>query len=100
MNTLLKINNLTCRYEQHTILKQLSLQIQAGEITCLLGPSGCGKTTLLKAVAGLLPTVSGEITLDKSVVLDQNEKQTKVNIAANKRDDFSRLCIISSFNHI
>jgi NitT/TauT family transport system ATP-binding protein len=46
------------------VLRDLSLVLPAGEITCLLGPSGCGKSTLLKCIAGLLPPDSGFIRFD------------------------------------
>ena len=39
-----------------TALKDIDLDFQRGALTCLLGPSGCGKTTLLKIIAGLIPT--------------------------------------------
>ena len=43
---------------------RLSLQLERGEIGCLLGASGCGKTTVLRAIAGFEPLRSGRITLD------------------------------------
>lgn len=46
------------------VLRQLSLDLPAGEITCLLGPSGCGKSTLLKCIAGLLQPQTGSIRFD------------------------------------
>ena len=71
MNCALSINNLTCNYdEQTTILKALSLDVEQGEIVCLLGASGCGKTTLLKAIAGLLPLSSGSMTLNCMTIDD------------------------------
>ncbi|GAK83577.1 ferric iron ABC transporter ATP-binding protein [Vibrio ponticus] len=71
MSCALSINNLTCKYdEQTTILKELSLQVEQGEIVCLLGASGCGKTTLLKAIAGLLPLSSGSMTLNCMTIDD------------------------------
>jgi NitT/TauT family transport system ATP-binding protein len=42
-------------------LRDVSFLIPGGELTTFLGPSGCGKTTLLKIIAGLLPSSSGEI---------------------------------------
>jgi iron(III) transport system ATP-binding protein len=54
MNNALSIQNLTVKYQGQTILHDLSLSVDKGEIICLLGSSGCGKTTLLKAMAGLL----------------------------------------------
>jgi NitT/TauT family transport system ATP-binding protein len=40
-----------------------SLQVRAGELTCLLGPSGCGKSTLLRIIAGALPADEGTVTV-------------------------------------
>ncbi|WP_260259877.1 ABC transporter ATP-binding protein [Vibrio intestinalis] len=71
MSCALSINNLTCKYdEQTTVLEDLSLQVEQGEIVCLLGASGCGKTTLLKAIAGLLPLSSGSMSLNCMTIDD------------------------------
>jgi NitT/TauT family transport system ATP-binding protein len=45
-------------------LKDIKLEIKAGEFVCLLGPSGCGKSTLLNAVAGFALPSAGEITVE------------------------------------
>lgn len=45
-----------------SIVRQINLNIEAGEFVCLLGPSGCGKSTLLNAIAGFLP-VQGSLTV-------------------------------------
>lgn len=44
-------------------LKNISLNLAAGEILSVLGPSGCGKTTLLNIIAGFLAPTSGQVTL-------------------------------------
>ncbi|MDF2154208.1 ABC transporter ATP-binding protein [Vibrio sp. CAU 1672] len=71
MSCALSIKNLTCKYdEQTTVLESLSLEVEQGEIVCLLGASGCGKTTLLKAIAGLLPLSSGTMSLNCTLIDD------------------------------
>lgn len=52
---LLKVANLNVNLGKEEIIKNLSFEIQAGEILTILGPNGAGKTVLLKALLGLLP---------------------------------------------
>jgi iron complex transport system ATP-binding protein len=72
-------NNLTIKYGTKTIIENVSLELQTGEIVALLGLNGSGKTTLLKGICGLLPISSGEILVkdnDKIISLTKaNEKQ-------------------------
>lgn len=49
----MKIENLNLSYGDNTVFKNLSFEINSGEITCVLGSSGVGKTTLLKWLASL-----------------------------------------------
>jgi multiple sugar transport system ATP-binding protein len=52
------------------VVKDLNLEVNAGEFLVLLGPSGCGKTTALRMVAGLEQSSSGSITLGDTDVTD------------------------------
>jgi iron complex transport system ATP-binding protein len=62
---MLKVNHLRLDYGKRNIVPDLSIQgLTRGTLTSLLGPNGSGKSTLLKALAGLLRTTSGRITLD------------------------------------
>ncbi len=70
MSHALSIKNLTCQYDTQVVLESLSLEVEQGEIVCLLGASGCGKTTLLKAIAGLLPLASGHMILNGTTIDD------------------------------
>ncbi|MEZ5592104.1 MAG: ABC transporter ATP-binding protein [Gammaproteobacteria bacterium] len=49
----LKIDNISHRYGATEVLRDISLDIPAGQIVCLVGPSGCGKSTLLRFIGGL-----------------------------------------------
>ena len=51
-----------------SVLDNINLTINDGELICLLGPSGCGKTTLLRLIAGLEKPTSGEIIANGEVV--------------------------------
>jgi branched-chain amino acid transport system ATP-binding protein len=61
--TLLSIENLTVAYGAVEALKNVSLEIEEGNIIAVLGANGAGKTTLLKAISRLLPLKSGTIKL-------------------------------------
>ena len=57
----LQLRGLTKRYGTATVVDNLSLSIDKGQLVCLLGPSGCGKTTTLRLIAGFLEPDEGEI---------------------------------------
>ncbi len=58
---LLEIKNLNTFYEQSHILQGISLNIDTGEVVCLLGRNGVGKSTTLKSIIGLVIPRSGEV---------------------------------------
>jgi branched-chain amino acid transport system ATP-binding protein len=62
--TLLAVDDITVRYGRLTALRGVTLSISEGEILFVTGPNGAGKSTLLNAIAGVVPHVSGAITLN------------------------------------
>lgn len=61
-------------------LKSIDLEINEGELICLLGPSGCGKTTILNLLAGLLDPTSGDIKFDSESVIDKHPKDRNIGL--------------------
>lgn len=55
---------ITKSYDGRTIIRDIDLRVEEGEIVCLLGVSGIGKTTLFNVLSGLEPADSGRVTLD------------------------------------
>ena len=61
---ILKIRNLTHKFDDKTALNDVSFDVMDGEFLAILGPSGCGKTTILRILIGLLDTTSGTVMMD------------------------------------
>lgn len=64
MNALLTVEHISKTYEGRPLLRDISFDVMAGEIVCLLGPSGTGKTTLLRIIAGLEEADAGQVIFD------------------------------------
>ena len=60
--TLIDIEGLTVRYGEKTVLANVSLNVEPGEIVTIVGPNGSGKTSLFKAIIGSLDPGVGRIT--------------------------------------
>jgi ABC-2 type transport system ATP-binding protein len=73
----IEIANLTKTYGKVLALKDVSLQVGAGEILGLLGPNGAGKSTLLKIVVGILRPTSGYVKVGGSDVAKEPEAAKK-----------------------
>jgi len=62
------LRGLTKRYGDLTVLDNVSLAIEHGQLVCLLGPSGCGKTRALRLLAGLPEPTAGELAIGDRIV--------------------------------
>lgn len=67
----MSFENISYNTGDKDILKDISLNVEPGEVLCLLGPSGSGKTTLLRIAAGLIEDASGSIKIDGRTIVDE-----------------------------
>jgi iron complex transport system ATP-binding protein len=61
---MLKIDSLSVAYGDKVVLRDVSFEVQPGEILALIGPNGAGKSTLIRAVTGVVPVKSGQVSVD------------------------------------
>ena len=64
----IRLENITKRYGNTTVIDNLNLEIDDGEFFCILGPPGAGKTTLLRLIVGLEVADEGNIYIDDELV--------------------------------
>ena len=74
------IQNVSCGYENRTVLRDISFDVCSNEVLCLLGPNGCGKTTLFKTVMGFLKSHGGIIAMDGEDISGWTQKKRAGNI--------------------
>jgi len=75
-NNIIELKGINKKYNDNTVLNNLSLNIKSNEFLTLLGPSGCGKTTTLKIIAGFETADSGKVLFNGEDIS---------NLAPNKR---------------
>ena len=78
-DALLHIDSLSIGYKKRKnqrqfIQQDLNLTVNKGEMICLIGPNGCGKSTLIRSIAGLQPSFSGEIYIGGKAISTQNNR--------------------------
>lgn len=75
---MIKINDVTKRYEKKTAVSNVSLQIDKGQIHGLIGENSAGKTTLIKCIVGIYTPDEGSITLDGKDVYDNVDAKKRI----------------------
>ena len=97
---LLELKNITKSFDQNTILKDISLNVEKGEVIVILGPSGCGKSTLLRCINGLEQIQGGEILLDGEVISNRKKDmhliRQKIGMVFQSYDLFPHLNVMKN----
>ena len=76
---LVKLENVSKKFNKKYIIKNLSLDIYEGEFLTLLGASGCGKTTVLRMISGLEQVTEGKVYIDGVDVTNLDPTKREVN---------------------
>ncbi|OAI54048.1 urea ABC transporter ATP-binding subunit UrtE [Planctomycetaceae bacterium SCGC AG-212-F19] len=96
---MLTIENLSVSYGETLILRDLDLQVNPGEVVCLMGRNGVGKTTLLKSVMGLLAPRAGRITFEgRDITRSRPEARARAGIGyvPQGREIFPQLTVLEN----
>ena len=97
---LLEIKNIKKSFDDNVILKNVSLNVEKGDVIVILGPSGCGKSTLLRCINGLEQIQDGEILLDGEVISNRKKEmhliRQKVGMVFQSYDLFPHLNVMKN----
>jgi branched-chain amino acid transport system ATP-binding protein len=63
-DSVLRLSNLTAGYEDAAVIRNIDLNVDAGEVVALLGANGAGKTTTLRAVSGIVDPMGGSVEFE------------------------------------
>ena len=74
----IRFENIVKSFGSNTVLKDINLEVEKGQLVTLLGPSGCGKSTLLRCLSGLETVTSGKVYLDDKDITDVNPKDRDI----------------------
>ncbi len=93
---LVRLNNISVKFDDEQILDNLSLDINEKEFVTLLGPSGCGKTTTLRILGGFVKPDSGEVLFEGEKINDVPPYQRQINTIFQKYALFPHLNVFEN----
>ena len=91
---MIEFKNLSKRFGNLTVLKELDLSISTDGIVAILGPNGSGKTTLIKCLLGMVQPDSGSISLNSQSILGKWEYRNELNYLPQIANFPSNLTVI------
>ena len=98
--TVLSISHLTKRFDDQTILEDLSLEVHEGEVIVIVGSSGCGKSTLLRCINALEDIQGGEIRLRGDLIVHSSrnlpELRQKIGMVFQNYELFPHMTVLDN----
>jgi len=100
MNALIEFQGFNKYFAEQQVLKDVDLQVHAGEVVVILGPSGCGKSTLLRCLNGLEQAHSGHLRLEGQELLapgtDWRQVRQRVGMVFQSYHLFGHMSVIDN----
>lgn len=90
MTALLKVSNLAKSFGNAAALRDISFDVAAGEVVCIIGPSGCGKSTLLRCINHLTMPDSGFVEVAGGYIGREKKPDGSVRMQSHRQIDSSR----------
>src|SRR5687768_1837266 len=90
---MLEARNISVGFGTRQVLRDVSINVNAGEILALLGPNGAGKTTLLRALNGTVAVGQGEVVLDGKQLDKLSRREVAKNIAVVAQENETKFPI-------
>ena len=90
---MLEARNISVRFGDRQVLRDVSVTANAGEIVALLGPNGAGKTTLLRTLNGTVAVQHGEVLLDGSPLGGRSRREIAKSIAVVAQENETKFPI-------
>ena len=82
--TILEVKNIAKSFDSLKVLKDISFNVEQGQVVAIIGPSGSGKSTLLRCINQLEKADGGEMTVDGTKMFYTDEQKGKVVYASKK----------------
>jgi len=74
----ISIKGLSVSYDRKTVLTNIYMDMEAGQLYGVLGPNGAGKSTLFKAILGLIPVNTGQVLINGQSIENQRKKMVYI----------------------
>ncbi|EFR42818.1 amino acid ABC transporter ATP-binding protein [Dialister micraerophilus] len=97
--TLINVNHISKSFENTSVLNDISLKVNEGEVVVIIGPSGSGKSTLLRCINGLETPTTGIITFDDMPLNGEeniNAVRTEVGMVFQRFNLFPHMSVIKN----
>ena len=98
---MLTIEGLAVSYGETQILRDLAMEVRAGEMVCLMGRNGVGKTTLLKSIMGLLRASAGHISFNQADIthaMPDVRSRAGIGYVPQGREIFPQLTVLENLH--